>query len=221
MSLGPSFCRLPLLLFHFTLPFPVLCCCLLRPCVRWFHSLLIPQFPSNPLPRPPHRLPAEVENWPRCNVLCDRTLPLQYICSHLLKPRLLHHCLQRWLFPDTTHLLLLLYPCNLPGASVMKNTQGPAHVGSHHPLLWPKQEDLLHHCLEKWLVLCETQGKNLHAKVHKNCPLRVLTSTICTMPRRSAPMEPTCLRSEGTIWWWFRRLSENHVRKRYSNSTNC
>ena len=71
-----------------------------------------------------------------------------------------------------------------------------------------------------WLRLCEMQSKNLHAKVHKKCPPHVPTSTTCTTPRRSAPIEPTCLRSQGTTWWWSGGISENHIRKRYNHSKN-
>ena len=150
MSLVPDCFRLPPLIFPFTLPFPVRCRrCRGHPGACQVHSLLISPFSSNPCRIPLHRLLAEVQNRPRCNVLCNRIMPLQDICSHLFKPRLLHRCLQRQVLPASIHPLLWLPPRNPPGDPVLETSQVPSHAAGRHPSLRPKQKNRMYHRLEE------------------------------------------------------------------------
>ena len=48
-----------------------------------------------------HRFLVEVQIFSHHNVLCDRIMPCQYACLHLLKTCLLHCRLQRWVLPTT------------------------------------------------------------------------------------------------------------------------
>ena len=66
----------PSIIFSSPLLLPVPCCCRLFPRTRQVNTLLLPPYPSNLCPQPPHRPLSEVHNWPCHNVSCNSVLPL-------------------------------------------------------------------------------------------------------------------------------------------------
>ena len=56
-----------------------------------------------------------------------------------LKPRPLHHSLQRWILPAPVQLPSMPPPSDPPGYPVLKPPQGLAHAGGHHPPLQPEK----------------------------------------------------------------------------------
>ena len=112
---------------HSPLPHPLVI--LLPPLYPLGQSLLILPSTRNPCPWPPHRLLAGVYNRPHCDVLHDRILHLQDISSHIIKPRLLHCCIQWWVLSDPIIPSIWLPPRNPPSDPVLEVSQGPPHGG--------------------------------------------------------------------------------------------
>ena len=123
----------------FLSPPPLVRCRHRRWLFAWYvQSLLLPPYPSHPYPRLPYRLLSEVQNHLCRDVMCDCIMPLWERWPHLLKPRLLHCCIQWWVLPSPILPSLRLHLCNPPGDPVLENHHDPSHVGDQHPRLRPK-----------------------------------------------------------------------------------